>query len=296
MGPSAGMEKRKLVCTKSETTSWWSLWTCTSDENIKLWNLSMVVNQVSSQNWNCSSELIYFILCFLFFSFDRWQKYIVRQPTIQEAKQKNSNMTRGVIQATKVEDHGHIYENQKPIGKLQQGYRSVGDYCSVLKRHVGRAKSSLTSSKSDEWKDRSMEIALIDLLKGLNLEYENIGLMFQRERCFHLKTVFLFIKRENWGRIMTIADPMPERSGFASTPQGRNLLGKLCVHCEKCNSKEIYWDLESHPKGQVKNRHIPMAKLQNTISSSTDTLDPSTSALSKPELYNKKSLVNSTFV
>lgn len=29
MGPSTGMEKRKLVCTRSATTSWWSLWTCT---------------------------------------------------------------------------------------------------------------------------------------------------------------------------------------------------------------------------------------------------------------------------
>lgn len=93
------------------------------------------------------ARIIYFIFFFPFFSFDRWQKYIVRQATIQEAKQENSNMTRGVIQATKVEDHGHIYENQKPIGKLQQGYHSVGDYCPVLKRHVGRAKSSLTSSE-----------------------------------------------------------------------------------------------------------------------------------------------------
>lgn len=93
---------------------------------------------------------------------------------------------------------------------------------------------------------------------------------------------------------MTIADPVPKRSGFASTPQGRNLHGKLCAHCEKCNSKEICWDLESRPKGPVKSRHLPMAKLQNTISSSTDTLEPST--LSNPELYNKKSLVRSTFV
>lgn len=95
---------------------------------------------------------------------------------------------------------------------------------------------------------------------------------------------------------MTIADPVTKRSGLASTPQGRNLHGKLRVHCEKFNSKEIHWDLESHRKGQVKNRHIPTAKLQNTISSSTDTLEPSTSTLSKPELYNKKILVNSTFI
>jgi len=27
IGPSMGIEKRKLVCNKSATTSWWSLWT-----------------------------------------------------------------------------------------------------------------------------------------------------------------------------------------------------------------------------------------------------------------------------